>query len=186
MDAQGRIAELIAKDAQLAERDARIAELEAQLSAKDVRIEELEQLVAKLTAQVQMLTKQVEVLSEKLGRNSSNSHLPPSSDPPGRIGSGTTSPKSKPKGKRKRGGQRGHRGAHGSSATLKPMFGALKGILVSDRAGALNFWAMEQRQICLAHLLRKFVSFSERDGRAGAFGRDLLSYTGIVFEYWHD
>ncbi|MCG8423157.1 MAG: IS66 family transposase [Proteobacteria bacterium] len=327
----------------------------------------MEQLVATLTAQVEMLTKQVEVLSERLGRNSSNSHLPPSSDPPGRTASNTTNTKSKskPKGKRKRGGQRGHRGAHralvpeeqvdqfehlfpeqcencwarlpkvpdprakryqvtevppvkphiteyrrhavvcpdcghntrarydepipsssfgprlmstialltgiynlsrrkaatllsdmygvqislgaisaiearaseavkppvqevcdhveraavkhtdgtswlqsgillslwtiatkeatlfkivanGSSATLKPMFGALKGILVSDRAGALNFWAMKQRQICWAHLLRKFVSFSEREGRAGAFGCDLLNYTGILFEYWHD
>ena len=76
--------------------------------------------------------------------------------------------------------------ADGSSATLKPLFGALKGILVSDRAGALNFWAMKQRQICWAHLLRKFVSFSEREGRAGAFGCDLLNYTGILFEYWHD
>jgi transposase len=75
--------------------------------------------------------------------------------------------------------------ADGSRATLAPLFGALQGILVSDRAKALGFWAMERRQICWAHLLRKFVSFSERDGRAGTFGRDLLSYTGILFEYWH-
>lgn len=70
--------------------------------------------------------------------------------------------------------------------TLRPLYGALRGILVSDRAKALNFWAMEFRQICWAHLLRKFVAFSERDGPAGAFGRNLLDYTGIVFEYWHD
>ena len=44
---------------------------------------------------------------------------------------------------------------------------------------------MESRQICFAHLLRKFVSFSERDGPVGAFGQQLLDYTGIVFEYWH-
>ena len=73
-----------------------------------------------------------------------------------------------------------------SSATLRPLFGKLKGILVSDRATALGFWAMKQRQICWAHLLRKFVSFSERDGRAGVIGRKLLDYTGILFEYWHD
>jgi len=30
------------------------------------------------------------------------------------------------------------------------------------------------------------VSFSERDGRAGAFGKELLDYTGIIFEYWHN
>ncbi len=73
----------------------------------------------------------------------------------------------------------------GSKKTLAPLYGSLKGILVSDRAAALNFWAMERRQICWAHLLRKFVSFSERDGPAGDIGRELLDYTGLVFEYWH-
>lgn len=76
--------------------------------------------------------------------------------------------------------------ADGSKATLAPLYGALEGILVSDRAKALNFWAMERRQICWAHLLRKFVSFAERDGPAAAFGQELLDYTGLVFEYWHD
>ena len=76
--------------------------------------------------------------------------------------------------------------ADNAKETLKPLYGALHGILVSDRAKALNFWAMERRQICWAHLLRKFVSFSERDGPAAAFGQELLDYTGIVFEYWHD
>jgi len=74
----------------------------------------------------------------------------------------------------------------GSAKTLAPLFGTLQGILVSDRATALNFWAMERRQICWAHLLRKMVSFSERDGRAGAFGKELLDYTGLIFEYWHN
>ena len=74
----------------------------------------------------------------------------------------------------------------GSRATLEPLYGALRGILVSDRAKALGFWAMERRQICWAHLLRKYVSFSERTGPSAAFGRDLLNYTGILFEYWHD
>jgi transposase len=76
--------------------------------------------------------------------------------------------------------------ADGSKQTLQPLYGALSGILVSDRAKALNFWVMEQRQICWAHLLRKFVSFAERDGPAGAVGRELLDYTALVFEYWHD
>lgn len=75
--------------------------------------------------------------------------------------------------------------ADNSKGTLRPLYGALRGILVSDRAKALNFWAMERRQICWAHLLRKYISFSERDGPAGAFGRQLLDYTGVVFEYWH-
>lgn len=75
--------------------------------------------------------------------------------------------------------------AHGSKAMLRPLYGALEGILVSDRTKVLGFWAMERRQVCWAHLLRKFVSFAERDGPAAAFGRELLDYTGLVFEYWH-
>lgn len=73
-----------------------------------------------------------------------------------------------------------------TKVTLQALFGALRGILVSDRAKALTFWAMDRRQICWAHLLRKFVSFSERDGPAAEFGKQLLDYTGLVFEYWHD
>ena len=76
--------------------------------------------------------------------------------------------------------------ADGAKDTLRPLFRELKGILISDRATALNFWAMAYRQICWAHLLRRFVSFSERDGPAGAVGRELLNYTGILFDYWRD
>ncbi|WAM24460.1 IS66 family transposase [Myxococcus sp. NMCA1] len=72
----------------------------------------------------------------------------------------------------------------GKSRTLAPLFGLKLGVLVSDRATALNFWAMEARQVCWAHLLRKAVSFSERDGPAGAIGRELLDYIGILFDYW--
>ncbi len=70
--------------------------------------------------------------------------------------------------------------------TLRPLYGALFGILVSDRAKALNFWVMAQRQICWAHLLRKFIAFSERAGPSAAFGQQLLEYTGLLFDYWHD
>lgn len=76
--------------------------------------------------------------------------------------------------------------SNGSALKLKPLFGTLMGILVSDRATALMFWSMERRQICWAHLLRKFVFFSEKNGPAGNIGRQLLDYTGIMFEYWQD
>jgi transposase len=75
---------------------------------------------------------------------------------------------------------------NGKADTLAPLFGKKLGILVSDRATALNFWAMELRQICWAHLLRKAISFSERAGRAGALGRELLDYIAIMFAYWED
>ena len=72
----------------------------------------------------------------------------------------------------------------GTTDALKTLLGRIKGVLVSDRAAALGFWAMERRQICWAHLLRKFVSFSERPGPAGDFGRVLLEYAGILFDYY--
>lgn len=66
---------------------------------------ELEQIVTTLTAQVAALLKQNQELTERLGRNSRNSNLPPSSDPigGGRGGKGSKGPK-------KRGGQPGHTG----------------------------------------------------------------------------
>jgi transposase len=76
--------------------------------------------------------------------------------------------------------------ASGDAKTLAPLFGDKSGILVSDRASALRFWAMEMRQVCWAHLLRKFISFSERGGPAGVFGKELLGYVGIMFTYWDD
>lgn len=75
--------------------------------------------------------------------------------------------------------------ADGCRETIRPFFGSRRGILISDRATVFGFWLMAFRQICWAHLLRKFVAFSERDGPAGAVGRELLAYTALVFEYWH-
>ena len=74
---------------------------------------------------------------------------------------------------------------NGQKATLRDeLFGRMRGVLVSDRATALTFWAMERRQVCWAHLVRKFVSYSERDGPGGKLGEELLEYTSLLFEYW--
>ena len=73
----------------------------------------------------------------------------------------------------------------GREKTIKVMFGELVGILVSDRASVFGFWAMARRQICWAHLLRSFVSFAQRAGPVGAFGRELLDCAALVFQYWH-
>ena len=64
------------------------------------------------------------------------------------------------------------------------MLPAPSGILVSDRATALKFWVMKDRQVCWAHLIRKFVSFAERDGPTRTLGRELLDCAGVVFAYW--
>ena len=73
---------------------AELAARDAELAARDARIAQLEQAVTELR--------------ELLGRNSQNSNKPPSSDPPGSSAKRRTL---KPKGERKRGGQKGHRGS---------------------------------------------------------------------------
>ena len=75
--------------------------------------------------------------------------------------------------------------ADGCRETIRPLFGSRLGILVSDRATVFGFWWMKRRQVCHAHLVRKFVAFSERDGPAGAIGCSLLECSALMFEYWH-
>ncbi|HVN34334.1 MAG TPA: DUF6444 domain-containing protein, partial [Casimicrobiaceae bacterium] len=86
----------------------RIAELEAERDAERLRSQRLEQQIGALLEQVAALTQKVAELTERLGQNSRNSHLPPSSDPPGAGGKGGGQ---RPKSGRPRGGQRGHRGS---------------------------------------------------------------------------
>jgi hypothetical protein len=45
---------------------------------------------------------------------------------------------------------------------------APRGVLVRDRASALKFWAMENRQVGWAHLQRKFVASMHASSTAGA------------------
>jgi transposase len=73
----------------------------------------------------------------------------------------------------------------GTTDTVRSVLGRIKGVLVSDRATAFLFWRMSRRQICWAHLLRKFVSFSEKGDEAGRIGTELLDYATLVFTYWH-
>lgn len=76
--------------------------------------------------------------------------------------------------------------ADGTAELLEPLFKSKHGVLVSDRAPVFSFWKMSARQICWAHLLRKFVSFTERGGKAKAIGEELLEYARLVFVYWRD
>ena len=73
----------------------------------------------------------------------------------------------------------------GKRRTIELLFGKRTGILVSDRASVFNFWVMVMRQVCWAHILRKFVAFSQRAGPAGRIGRALVDCTVLMFEYWH-
>ena len=73
----------------------------------------------------------------------------------------------------------------GSMPGLRGLFAKIKGILVSDRGRQFGFWAMSQRQICWAHLIRRFVSFEERKGPAGRMGERLLFCAQTMLHYWH-
>jgi transposase len=76
--------------------------------------------------------------------------------------------------------------SNGTQALLEPLMGTLKGILMSDRGSQFGFWAMDRRQICWAHLIRKFVSFSEyRDPRAQQVAGKLVLLTQTMFSSWH-
>ena len=99
VDAQHRIAEL----------EAALAASSADREAERSRSLRLEQQIGELLGQVTALTQRIAELTERLGQNSRNSHLPPSSDPPG--AGGQSGGGQRPKSGRPRGGQRGHRGA---------------------------------------------------------------------------
>ena len=73
----------------------------------------------------------------------------------------------------------------GSRAGLRGLFAAVRGILVTDRGTQFGFWAMQDRQICWAHLIRKFVSFGERAGAAGKLGKELLFWSQMMIHEWH-
>ena len=74
----------------------------------------------------------------------------------------------------------------GTMATLRSLIGSLGGVLMSDRGAQFGFWAMEKRQICWAHLIRKFVAFSEHsDDTVRALGEGLLYTSQALLHHWH-
>jgi transposase len=76
--------------------------------------------------------------------------------------------------------------ADGALDTVRRFLRRASGILVSDRGGQFLFWAMARRQICWAHLMRKFVEFSEsRNEAAAELGRGLVLLAQLLFSEWH-
>ena len=75
----------------------------------------------------------------------------------------------------------------GKTETVAELMGIVRGILITDRGSQFGFWAMDKRQICWAHLLRKWVAFAEKsDPRARQLGEQLLLFTQLMFKHWHD
>lgn len=75
--------------------------------------------------------------------------------------------------------------ADASRVKLRGLFAAVRGILITDRGTQFGFWAMEKRQICWAHLIRRFAGFAERNGQVGRLGDDLLFWSQTMLHYWH-
>lgn len=75
--------------------------------------------------------------------------------------------------------------ADGTRATLRTWIDRVRGVLVSDRGTQFDFWAVERRQICWAHLIRKFAAFGELRGRPGEIGNDLLLWSRVLLHSWH-
>jgi transposase len=75
--------------------------------------------------------------------------------------------------------------ADGTREALQKWLSKVRGILVTDRGTQFGFWAMDRRQICWAHLIRKFASYADRKGEAGSIGDGLLIWSGIILHNWH-
>ncbi len=73
----------------------------------------------------------------------------------------------------------------GTMPKLRALFAKVCGILITDRGTQFGFWAMDKRQICWAHLIRKFASFAERPGPAGQLGENLLICSQAMIHAWH-
>ena len=72
----------------------------------------------------------------------------------------------------------------GTAEALQAWMGA-HGTLISDRGSQLRFWDMAQRQLCWAHLIRKYAWYAEQPGEAGEFGLALLTYSQHLLHEWH-
>ena len=57
------------------------------------------------------------------------------------------------------------------------------GILVTDQHGGYNDYPIEKRQLCWAHIIRKFKKISERVGRAGVLGKQLWRLSRLIVHF---
>lgn len=70
---------------------------------------------------------------------------------------------------------------------VRELVGCVRGTLVTDRGSQFGFWAMERRQICWAHLIRKFVAFTESPRpEVQRLGEALLLLAQTHLAYWKD
>ena len=63
------------------------------------------------------------------------------------------------------------------------LLGDFDGILVTDQHGGYNDYPIEKRQLCWAHIIRKFKKISERVGRAGVLGKQLWRLSRLLVHF---
>ena len=73
-----------------------------------------------------------------------------------------------------------------SQKTAKALIGeTYRGIVTSDRYSAYGWIAVEQRQVCWAHLKRDLTAMAERMGASHEIGEALLRRQRRLFRWWH-
>lgn len=76
--------------------------------------------------------------------------------------------------------------ANGTAETVRALVGQVRGLLVTDRGSQFGFWAMERRQICWAHLIRKFAAWAESPRpEVQRLGEALLLLSYAHLAEWH-
>ncbi len=75
--------------------------------------------------------------------------------------------------------------ARRTTAVAKTLVGdTFQGIVVTDQHGAYNWIPSTRRQLCWAHLYRKFIGFSESKGDVRWHGKRLVAATEKMFRWW--
>jgi transposase len=72
-----------------------------------------------------------------------------------------------------------------TAAAIELLGEAFGGIVVSDRFSVYNYFPLEQRQLCWAHLIRDLTAIAERQGASGEIGAELLALQQQLFGHWH-
>lgn len=75
--------------------------------------------------------------------------------------------------------------ARRNADAAKSLLGSARGVLVTDRHGAYNWWPDLSRQFCWAHLTRDFTKIAERGTDSARIGNALLAEKDRMFVWWH-
>jgi len=75
--------------------------------------------------------------------------------------------------------------SRGSDVARKMLGNSYRGVLVSDQWSGYSWVSERRRQLCWAHLLRKFQGWVDKGGVAAEVGQGLLDLAHTMFSYWH-